>query len=150
MTCTPEGKVNVKTSYYPAPGTDEITLDKHFDELPGVLTTPVGVFTISANSDSTLAKINETRTITATVVSPAAIAGSYANNLTSEPTSKTTTIAALSLNESNPARGVDFINMLVALYNEDANNDKNEVAAKTAQFIDERIGIINQSGTWNN
>ena len=31
MTCTPEGKVNVKTSYYPAPGTDEITLDKHFD-----------------------------------------------------------------------------------------------------------------------
>ncbi|OKZ15916.1 MAG: tyrosine protein kinase, partial [Bacteroides sp. 43_108] len=25
-----------------------------------------------------------------------------------------------------------------------ANNDKNEVAAKTAQFIDERIGIINQ------
>ena len=34
--------------------------------------------------------------------------------------------------------------MLVALYNEDANNDKNEVAAKTAQFIDDRINIINQ------
>lgn len=34
--------------------------------------------------------------------------------------------------------------MLVALYNEDANNDKNEVAAKTAQFIDDRISIINQ------
>lgn len=151
MTCTPEGKTDVKASYYPAPGADEISLHKHFDELPGVLTTPVGVFTISANSDSTLAKINETRTITATVVSPAAIAGSYANNLTSEPTSKTTTIAALSLNESNPARGVDFINMLVALYNEDANNDKNEVAAKTAQFIDERIGIINQElGTTEN
>ena len=151
MTCTAEGKTDVKASYYPAPGADEIILHKHFDELPGVLTTPVGVFTISANSDSTLAKINETRTITATVVSPAAIAGSYANNLTSEPTSKTTTIAALSLNESNPARGVDFINMLVALYNEDANNDKNEVAAKTAQFIDERIGIINQElGTTEN
>ena len=151
MTCTAEGKTDVKASYYPAPGADEISLHKHFDELPGVLTTPVGVFTISANSDSTLAKINETRTITATVVSPAAIAGSYANNLTSAPTSKTTTIAALSLNESNPARGVDFINMLVALYNEDANNDKNEVAAKTAQFIDERIGIINQElGTTEN
>lgn len=144
MTCTPEGKTDIKASYYPAPGADEITLDKHFDELPGVLTTPVGVFTISANSDSTLAKINETRTITATVISPTAIAGSYTSNLTSTPTSKTTTIAALSLNESNPTRGIDFINMLVALYNEDANNDKNEVAAKTAQFIDERIGIINQ------
>lgn len=144
MTCTPEGKTDIKASYYPAPGADEISLHKHFDELPGVLTTPVGVFTISANNDSTLAQINETRVITATVVSPTAIAGNYTNNLTSEPTSKTTTIAALSLNENNPTRGIDFINMLVALYNEDANNDKNEVAAKTAQFIDERIGIINQ------
>ena len=144
ITCTPEGKTDIKASYYPALGADKITLDKHFNELPGVLTTPVGVFTISANSDSTLAKINETRTIIATVVSPTAIAGNYTSNLTSAPTSKTTTIAALSLNESNPTRGIDFINMLVALYNEDANNDKNEVAAKTAQFIDERIGIINQ------
>ena len=32
----------------------------------------------------------------------------------------------------------------MALYNEDANNDKNEVASKTAEFIDERIQIINK------
>jgi uncharacterized protein involved in exopolysaccharide biosynthesis len=144
MTCTPDGKVEVEGSYYPSRNADKVTLRKHFDQLPGVLTTPVGVFTLSANSDSTLTQIDQTRTITATVVAPTALAGAYANNLTSEPTSKTTTIAALSLDESNPTRGVDFINMLVALYNEDANNDKNEVAAKTAQFIDERIGIINQ------
>lgn len=30
------------------------------------------------------------------------------------------------------------------MYNNDANNDKNEVATKTAQFIDERIQIINK------
>lgn len=30
------------------------------------------------------------------------------------------------------------------LYNEEGNNDKNEVAAKTAEFIDERINIINR------
>lgn len=30
------------------------------------------------------------------------------------------------------------------LYNEEGNNDKNEVAAKTAEFIDERIRIINK------
>lgn len=144
MVCTPDGKVDVEGSYYPSRNTDKVTLHKHFDQLPGVLTTPVGVFTLSANSDSTLAKIDQTRTITATVFSSTAVAGAYAKNLTSEPTSKTTTIAALSLDESNPTRGVDFINMLVALYNEDANNDKNEVAAKTAQFIDDRISIINQ------
>ena len=62
-----------------------------------------------------MAKIAQTRTITATVVSPTAVAGAYAKNLTSEPTSKTTTIASLSLDESNPASGVDFIYILVAL-----------------------------------
>lgn len=144
MTCTPDGKVDVEGSYYPGRNADKVTLHKHFDQLPGVLTTPVGVFTLSANSDSTLAKIDQTRTITATVVSPTAVASSYTASLSSEPTSKTTTIVAINLQNSNPRRGIDFINMLVALYNEDANNDKNEVAAKTAQFIDDRIGIINQ------
>lgn len=144
MTCTPDGKVDVEASYYPDRDADEVTLHKHFDQLPGVLTTPVGVFTLSANSDSILAKIDQTRTITATVVSPTAVATSYTASLSSEPTSKTTTIVALNLQNSNPRLGIDFINMLVALYNEDANNDKNEVAAKTAQFIDDRIGIINQ------
>lgn len=144
MTCTPNGQVDVKANFYPDPNSGEITIHKHFDKLPGVLTTPVGVFTLSSNRDSTLAQINEVRTITAIITPPTAVANNYANNLTSEPTSKTTTIASLSLEESNTSRGIDFINMLVTLYNEDANNDKNEVAAKTAQFIDERIRIINQ------
>lgn len=144
MTCTPNGQVDVKAFFYPDPNSGEITIHKHFDKLPGVLTTPVGVFTLSSNRDSTLAQINEVRTITAIITPPTAVANNYANNLTSEPTSKTTTIASLSLEESNTSRGIDFINMLVTLYNEDANNDKNEVAAKTAQFIDERIRIINQ------
>lgn len=144
MTCTPNGQVDVKANFYPDPNSGEITIHKHFDKLPGVLTTPVGVFTLSSNRDSTLAQINEVRTITAIITPPTAVANNYANNLTSEPTSKTTTIASLSLEESNTSRGIDFINMLVTLYNEDANNDKNEVATKTAQFIDERIRIINQ------
>lgn len=33
---------------------------------------------------------------------------------------------------------------MVELYNEEGNNDKNEVATKTAEFIDERIRIINK------
>ena len=32
----------------------------------------------------------------------------------------------------------------MANYNQDANDEKNEVATKTAEFIEERIGIINQ------
>jgi tyrosine-protein kinase Etk/Wzc len=40
-------------------------------------------------------------------------------------------------------RGIDFVNRLVAFYNQDANDEKNEVAQKTAEFIEERITIIN-------
>ena len=39
---------------------------------------------------------------------------------------------------------MDFITCLVALYNQDANDEKNEVAEKTAEFIEERLGIINE------
>ena len=57
--------------------------------------------------------------------------------------SKMTTIAKISLKNSSKQRGEDFVNRLVAFYNQDANDEKNEVAQKTAQFIEERIGIIN-------
>ena len=40
MTCTPDGKVEVEGSYYPSQNADKVTLRKHFDQLPGVLTTP--------------------------------------------------------------------------------------------------------------
>lgn len=60
------------------------------------------------------------------------------------PSSKSTTIAQLTVTSSQESQGVDFLNKLVELYNEEGNNDKNEVAAKTAEFIDERIRIINK------
>ena len=53
-------------------------------------------------------------------------------------------MALLTITGSQVPRGVDFLNKLVEVYNEEGNNDKNEVAAKTAEFIDERIRIINK------
>lgn len=79
----------------------------------------------------------------ATVSSPRSVAGSYRGALSIEPTSKSTTIAQISVKSTHTQRGMDFINKLVEIYNRDANDDKNEVATKTAEFIDERINIIN-------
>ncbi len=45
---------------------------------------------------------------------------------------------------SSLQRGQDFINQLLEMYNRNTNNDKNEIAQKTAEFIDERIGIISK------
>lgn len=117
---------------------------KTVESLPAVFSTPAGVFTFSA-TDSTQQTIQPVpEVIQTTVVSPNAAAASYRNRLAVSPSSKSTTIAQLTFTGSQVARGVDFLNKLVELYNEEGNNDKNEVAAKTAEFIDERIRIINK------
>lgn len=117
---------------------------KTVESLPAVFSTPVGVFTFSA-VDSTQQTIQPVPgIIQAIVVSPNAAAASCRSRLAVVPGSKSTTIAQLTVTSSQVARGVDFLNKLVEVYNEEGNNDKNEVAAKTAEFIDERIRIINK------
>lgn len=117
---------------------------KTVESLPAVFSTPVGVFTFSA-ADSTQQSLQPIpEVIQATVISPNAAAASCRNRLAVSPSSKSATIAQLTVTGSQIARGVDFLNKLVEVYNEEGNNDKNEVAAKTAEFIDERIRIINK------
>ena len=50
----------------------------------------------------------------------------------------------VSLKNSNTQRGKDYIDKLLEMYNINANNDKNEVAQRTGEFIDERIDIISK------
>jgi len=139
LTCTPDGKVQADALYHQAG--KEQTVSKSFDRLPGVLVTPVGTLTISPKDSTT---IKESHIIYATVITPTAAAASCKTRLSAEPTSKFTTIVRLNYNDTHIGRGKDFLNTLVALYNSDANDDKNEVASRTAEFIDGRIQIINQ------
>lgn len=118
------------------------TYAKHFDSLPAVYPTPSGVFSFTTGKDST--KIaTEHNEINAVIMSPTIVAAKYRASLSIEPYSKTTSIANLSLVTTEVERGKDFLEGLVQNYNTDANNDKNEVATKTAEFIDERIRLIN-------
>lgn len=64
-------------------------------------------------------------------------------HLTAEPVGDFTSIVKLTCEDVSVRRGVDFLRMLVTQYNNEANEDKNQVATRTAQFIDERIRIIN-------
>lgn len=56
--------------------------------------------------------------------------------------SKMATIINLSINDVSPTRAEDIINTLIAVYNEDAINDKNQIAINTSNFINERLIII--------
>ena len=140
MTYTPEGKLSVKAEYIL--NQEKQSEEKTFDALPAVLPTPVGVFSFTKN-DSVAAPTKEVK-LTTYISSPVAVAKGYASALTVDPTSKTTTIAKVNFQNSHKQRAVDFINTLVAFYNQDANDEKNEVAQKTADFIEDRITIINR------
>ena len=131
-------EVNVTTGK----GSDEEkTFSKSFTELPAVLSGEKGTITFMPNSQ---VPITEDGKLEIIIQHPLAVAKSYRKALAIEPTSKTTSVATISISNTNKKRGEDFINKLVEMYNRDANDDKNEVAQNTARFIDERIAIINQ------
>ena len=148
MALQPQGSMDVNVKI----GDDEY--QKHFEKLPAVFPTDRGTLAFFLTSDSissskrtleeTTGSEKITRNITATINNPLAVAKAYCKNMTIEPTSKTTSVAVISLKNSNVERGKDFINKLLEMYNINTNNDKNEVAQKTAEFINERIGIISK------
>lgn len=121
---------------------------KQFDKLPAVFPTDEGTVAFFANNDTLSAvcpeNITKERHITAFINRPFSVLKEYVSSLSIAPTSKTTSVVVISLENTNTRRGRDYINKLLEMYNINANNDKNEVAQKTAEFIDERIGIISK------
>ncbi|WP_303005507.1 GumC family protein [Bacteroides congonensis] len=148
------GRMEVSMVLQPAGAMDvQITVGekeyrKRFDNLPAVFPTDEGTVAFFANSDTTASvrpeNVAKERHITAFINRPVSVAKGYANSLSIAPTSKTTSVVVISLKNSSTRRGMDFINKLLEMYNINANNAKNEVAQKTAEFIDERIGIISK------
>lgn len=129
-----EVKVNVGDSLY----------SRHFDQLPAVLPTDVGTFGFMLNDSFQAGEGKEVSHVSAVISQPMKVAKGYLNALAIKPTSKTTSVAIISLENTNSRRGRDFINKLLEMYNQNANNDKNEVAEKTRDFINTRIEIINK------
>ena len=120
---------------------NETVLNRHFTKLPAVISGEAGTLTLMPNP---AIPIEGSGSIEVSIVKPFTLAKGYRSALSIEPTSKTTSVATISINDTHPKRGEDFINKLVEMYNRDTNDDKNEVAENTAHFIDERISVIDQ------
>lgn len=141
MKLAPEGGLDVNLKI----GLNEYA--KHFDKLPAVLPTDAGTFGFALKDSLANGNIegqNVVRNISAVVSQPFRVAKGYQWALEIAPTSKTTSVAVVSLMNTNIQRGQDFINKLMEMYNRNTNNDKNEVAEKTKEFINERIKIIDE------
>lgn len=111
------------------------------NSLPGSIQTPVGILYFAKQGKESLAKMpNQELEI---IINPyKSVGNAYTRTFSAAPSSKTTTVANLSIIDSQPQRAIDYINQLMISYNEDANHDKNEVATKTKEFINDRLEEI--------
>jgi len=111
-----------------------------FKSLPVNFKTKAGTITITENPGK---KWNiGKRPMLVTIRPPMLVATSYVNSLSVAPTSKMTSIALMTLKNANALRGIDFLNQLALCYNRQANADKNEIAMKTEEFINDRMEKI--------
>ena len=111
------------------------------DSLPTTVRTSLGMLTITKNANH---KFDDGKTYLVTIRPPMAVATDYLSRLTISPTSKLTSIAELTLKDKNYRRGMDVLRQLSICYNRQANADKNEVALRTEEFINERMAKINE------
>ena len=135
---------HVTGTYYVPVNDDQadgpFSIDKTFSQLPATIGTRAGIISFNANTvvpmkDGDVMKVN--------IQSPKFAAYKYVGELNVSQTSKTTTIAQLTLSDESPQRAIDYLQQLSICYNRQANEDKNEVAARTEEFINGRLEKIN-------
>lgn len=123
----------------------EIEEEKSFNVFPAILPTKVGTISFTRNDSVEILSEDKSVQLRAYINSPLNVASDYKKNkLIIKPSSQMTTIALISVENTVKERGIDFVNCLIDNYNKDANDEKNEVAQKSADFIEERLEIINQ------
>ena len=128
------------TYYIPV---DEVTskgpygIDRMLSKFPCTIRTKAGYLTfyttnnVLGDGDTELVSIN----------SPSRLAGSYAARL-NVAESEGTSILNMSIVDDLPQRAIDYLRQIVTSYNRQANEDKNEVAVRTEEFINDRIAKI--------
>lgn len=109
-------------------------------KLPFIIKSPVG--TISLVQNPRFVESDVKKKYIANIYNPKAVINSYVN-IGVEPLSKTTSIAVLTRNDLLPERAKEYLKHLVTVYNRQANEDKNIIAVRTEEFINQRLEKIN-------
>ena len=123
-------------SYNPGP----VTVDKVITALPATLGTRVGMVKFTQNGNYML---RDGESLKVTMIAPEIAAGKYVGSLSVSPSTKATSIAQLVITDEIPQRAIDYLKQLAIVYNRQANGDKNQIAVRTEQFINQRLEKIN-------
>lgn len=117
---------------------EPVNFEHDVKKLPGSINTPMGVIIFQQNPGS---KWRDEK-LYATIMPVDVAARMYRGRLSAAATSKFTTVARVSFTDTQVKRSLDYLTELLKCYNDDANEDKNEVAEKTGEFIKARIEDI--------
>ena len=112
-------------------------IDRMLSKFPCTIRTKAGYLTFYTTNR--VLKDGETELVT--ISSPSRLAGSYAARLDVVET-EGTSILNMSIVDDLPQRAIDYLRQIVTSYNRQANEDKNEVAVRTEEFINDRIAKI--------
>jgi len=127
-------------------GTEETDLPSQtFATLPATIKTESGTLTIKANNlpEKQAKAYNGNYTLKVTITPPSQVANAFIGRTTFEaPSKKVTNMANVSLTTENLLQGIDYVNHLVEAYNQRANDEKNEEARKTDEFVRERLAMV--------
>lgn len=132
------GGLHVEGKIYVPKADEPMLFERDVKSLPGSFNTPVGTITLQRNPGVEVPQ----RSMYATIMPLDMAAKFYGGRLSASATSKTTTVAELQFLDTQKERAIDYLNELFKSYNEDANEDKNEVAIKTEEFLKNRIDAI--------
>lgn len=116
------------------------SLDKTFSSLPQMIRTGAGILTITANG---IYHMKDGDKLKIQVMSPLMASSKYVSGLTTTPVNRTTNIINIVLDDVNQQRAMDYLQQLAICYNRQANEEKNQVALRTEQFINSRIEKLN-------
>ena len=119
--------------------------EQTFATLPASIKTEAGTLTIKEiKLPARLAKPYEgSYTLKVTITPPSQVANAFIDRTTFEaPNKKVTNMVNISLNDENVLRGIDYVNALVGAYNQRANDEKNEEARKTDEFVNARLAMV--------
>ena len=116
-----------------------------FASLPATLKTEAGTLTLTENKlpEKQTKAYENGYTLKVTITPPTTTADAFIARLSAEPPSKKVmNILSITLQDENLMRGIDFVNHLVDAYNQRANDEKNEEARKTDEFVNARLAKI--------
>jgi uncharacterized protein involved in exopolysaccharide biosynthesis/protein involved in polysaccharide export with SLBB domain len=130
-------KENKKKNYLP---------DQKFASLPASIKTDAGVLTITENNLLTTEQseiYSDGYKLRVVINPPMETADNFISRISVNPPSKkVTNLLNISISDESIMRGIDFVNNLVDAYNNRANDEKNEEARKTDEFVNARLAKI--------